>query len=90
MFWHRSYFLCLAKDLDLFPTRLYFETSAQNGENVIETFDYIFNQLLMMYENGGKRTIEEKVGFNDEQIKAVTQILKGKDNWSKFGLLREG
>jgi len=64
----------------------YFETSAQNGENVVECFDYIFGQLVGMSENNGKRVIEEKVGFGDEQIKAVTQILKGKDNWSKFGL----
>lgn len=64
----------------------YFETSAQNGANVIETFEYIFNQLLNMIDNNGKRIIQEKQGFNDDQIKAVTQILKGKDNWHKFGL----
>lgn len=39
-----------------------------------------------MTANNGKRTIEEKQGFNDEQIKAVQQILNSKDDWSKFGL----
>jgi len=64
----------------------YFETSAQNGENVAEVFEYIFSELLNMHENDGRRIIEEKTGFSDEQIEAVERILKGKDNWHKFNL----
>lgn len=64
----------------------YFETSAQTGYNVNDTFEYIFSQLHNMISNDGKREIEEKVGFDEDQIKAVTQILKGRDDWEKFGL----
>nr|XP_039255611.1 dnaJ homolog subfamily C member 27-like [Styela clava] len=65
----------------------YFETSAGTGEGVNEMFQAMFNALVELSENGGKRgPVNTNLGFTKEQADAILRIKNGRDNYEKLGV----
>ncbi len=67
---------------------LYFETSAHSGENVTEMFQALFEGVVQLIDNGGKRPpITTQIGYTKDQIEAIQRLKNAKTDYERLGLV---
>jgi DnaJ family protein C protein 27 len=64
----------------------YFETSASSGAGVSEMFETLLNEIVSIFENGGKANAQPNLVLNKEQIDAIQRLKNSKDNYERLGL----